>query len=332
MTKLKSGIASINQAFPRIFVRLAFGIIILLVFGMIKPSFLSASNLKMVFLVQTPTFLLLSCAMTIAILLGGIDLSIGSSMGLSTCACAMLLKSTENPVLSIVLALLVGMAVGAFNGFLISKIKIPIFIATYGMDWVIKGFLYIMMNGLSIYGFVSSFRIIGTSYVGVFPVTFLIALVIMVLLIFAFHKTTFGKRFYATARNREATAIAGVSNMKMIISSYMVIGALAASAGIMYLSQLDAVDASIGENWTLKLVAITLLGGTQNNGGVGSVVNTFVGTLIYLFIMNALTIIGIPSTWQDAIIGCLVILSVSIETIGTKIQASNAKKALLKQA
>lgn len=330
MSDFKSTMHSINTAFPRIFMRLTFGFVIMAFFGIVNPNFLSASNLQMVLFTQAPTFLLLGCAMTIAILLGGIDLSIGSSMAISTCTCALLLKSTENPFLSIAAGICVGMVVGAANGFLISKIKVPTFIATYGMDWVIKGVLYIMMKGLSIFGFTQSFRIIGTTYYGSVPLTFVIALVILVVLIYLMHCTTFGKRFYATARNKEASAISGISNVKMFVGSYMMIGALAASAGIMYLSSLDAVDASVGENWTLKLVAITLLGGTQNVGGVGSTVNTVVGVYIYLFIMNALTTSGIPSTWQDAIIGALVILSVSIEAIGGKIHASNAKAALKK--
>ncbi len=313
---------SVQRAFPNIFLRLAFGAVIMIIFGIINPNFFAADNLRLVLLTQSPTFLLLSCAMTIAILLGGIDLSIGSSMAISTCTCALMLKATENPALSIIAGIMVGMCVGAINGVLISKVKIPTFIATYGMDWVIKGTLYIMMNGLSIFGFVESFRMIGTTSIGVFPLISIVTIVIVGLLIVLLHMTTFGKRFYATARNRSATVISGISSTKMIISSYMIIG---------FLSSLDAVDATLGENWTLKLVAITLLGGTQNNGGVGSVVNTMVGTFIYLFIMNALNTIGIPSTWQDAIIGGLVILAVSLEGIGLRIQATKSKAALKKQ-
>lgn len=328
MTSIKKGIESFNNKYPELLVRIIFGIIIVFIFGIVNPGFLSPQNLFMVIAVQSPFFVLLACAVTIGMILGGIDLSVGSCMAISTCTCALLLKQTENVFLSILVALLVGACIGIINGVLISKVKVPIFIATYGMDWLIKGILYILMDGLSIFGFTNTFLKLGKTKVGPFPLIFVITTIIVIIVFILMHKTTFGKRFYATSINKEATKISGISTVNVTIVSYIIVGLLAASSGVMYLSTLNAVDASIGENWTLKLVAITLLGGTKIKGGVGSVLNTVVGALIYLFIMNAMSTSGIPATWQDAVIGCLVILSVSIDAIGVLINNKKRKLAL----
>lgn len=327
LMKFKQMINKINTRFPRLIIRLVFMFVVLLVFGVINEGYLTWSNIIMVVTQQAPYFALLAFGMTTAILLGGIDLSIGSVMTLSACLCAMMLKMTGNVFISITVAMFAGMSVGVINGLLITKIKLPPFIATYGMDWVIKGTVYILMGGLSIFDFPTSFRSFGTGNIFGLPNLFIAMVVVFGLLLFLFHKSTYGNRFYAVARNPNATKLSGISVSAITTASYVLTGVLASIAGMLYIANLNAAEASLGEGWNLKLIAITLIGGTQMSGGVGSIANTLVGVFIYLFIMNGLNISGISLNWQDAIVGSLVILSVLIELVGSKMQGARKSKS-----
>ena len=199
------------------------------------------------------------------------------------------------------------------------------------MDWVIKGIIYILMGGFSIFDFPADFRIIGTGSVAGIPNIFIIALVITVILTILFHKTTYGTRFYAAARNRTATEISGISTRKIISISYIISGILASIVGILYVAKLNAAEATLGEGWNLRLIAITLIGGTQMSGGVGSIANTVVGVIIYLFIINAINTSGISANWQEAIVGGLVIISVVIEYISGKVKTRRAGNLISKE-
>ena len=318
--KINSFINAVNTRFPRLIMRFSFMVVIILFFGVINKGYITVENIWMVISQQAPYYALLAFGMTTAILLGGIDLSIGSVMTLAACLCAVLIKTTNNIFLAIVVSILSGVIVGIANGILITKVKLPPFIATYGMDWVIKGSVYILMGGLSIFDFPNSFRIIGTGSIGKIPNIFIFMVFALCFLIFLLHKTTFGNRFYAVARNREAAKLSGISSDLIITISYIITGILAAIAGLLYIANLNAVEASLGEGWNLRLIAITLIGGTLMEGGIGSVANTVIGVFIYLFIMNGLNTSGISANWQDAIVGALVIVSVFIEFIGTRMK------------
>lgn len=269
-------------------------------------------NIKNMIMIQAPFVLIYSFGMTLAVITGGLDLSLGSVAAFSTCAAAFLLIQ-GNIVLGILVCLLIGAGLGMLNGILITKAKVNSFIATYGMDWVIRGAVYIMMSGAMIYHFSSEFKVIADG--GVLGVSnlLIIAVAILAILLFVFQKTVFGRNVYMTGANSRVTRLTGVNTDAVIIVVYMVSGSLASAAGLLYVARLDCAEAFLGKNFGLQALAATLIGGTSLQGGKGGVGSTVVGVLIIVFLMNCLNVLKVSSLWQDAVFGVVIVVSALLE-------------------
>jgi ribose transport system permease protein len=269
-------------------------------------------NIWNMIMIQAPFVLIYSFGMTLAVITGGLDLSLGSVAAFSTCAAAFLLIQ-GHIVLGIAVCILIGAGLGMLNGLLITKARVNPFIATYGMDWVIRGAVYIMMNGAMIYRFSPRFRVIADgSVLGVSNLV-IIALAIFGVLVFVFQKTVFGRNVYMTGANSRATRLTGVNTGLLVTVVYMISGALAASAGLLYVARLDCAESFLGKGYGLQALAATLIGGTSLQGGKGGVGNTVIGVLIIVFLMNCLNVLKISSLWQDAVFGVVIVLSALLE-------------------
>ena len=297
--------------------RIALLIIIVIGFGLFNRSMLALSNIVNVINQQAPFLILYSFGMTLAIITKGIDCSIGSIVALSSCVAAYFIQSGST-VGGIVVGLLIGLACGCINGLLITKIKLSPFIATYGMDWVVRGVAYIIMGGSMIYNFRDDFRIIATGSVFGISSLLIIAVAVSAILIIALKYTIYGRNLYATGSNPKATKLSGVNTDRIIISVYAISGFLAAVAGLLYIARLNAAEALIGQDFTLKAIAATLIGGTSFQGGRGGVVNTIIGALIMVFLANGMNLLGISNLWQDVVFGIIIILSALIEKIASR--------------
>jgi ribose transport system permease protein len=269
-------------------------------------------NIKNMIMVQAPFVLIYSFGMTLAVITGGLDLSLGSVAAFSTCAAAFLLIQ-GHVALGILVCLLIGAGLGMLNGLLISKAKVNPFIATYGMDWVIRGAVYIMMSGAMIYHFSREFKMIADGSVLGISNLVLIAAGIFAVLLFVFQKTVFGRNVYMTGANSRVTRLTGVNTDAIIIIVYMVSGSLAAAAGLLYVARLDCAEAFLGKNFGLQALAATLIGGTSLQGGKGGVGNTVVGVLVIVFLMNCLNVLKVSSLWQDAVFGVVIVVSALLE-------------------
>lgn len=275
-------------------------------------------NIFSVIMSQAPYMLIYSFGMTLAIITGGLDLSIGSVAAFSSYVAAIIIISGQ-----VVLGLLVGLAIGAvigiINGILIAKLKLPSFIATYGINWVIRGFVLYMLSGKKIFGFSDAFK--GIAQGEIFQFTnairlsnpFLIAVIIFLILWFVLKKTTFGRNVYAIGANVNATRITGINTQSITMIVYMASGMLAAVAGMLYASVLDCAEPHIGTGYGLLAIAATLIGGTSIAGGKGGVGNTIIGVLIIVFLANALLVVGVSHLWQDAVFGLVIILAALME-------------------
>jgi ribose transport system permease protein len=269
-------------------------------------------NIKNMIMIQAPFVLIYSFGMTLAVITGGLDLSLGSVAAFSTCAAAFLLVR-GNIALGILACLLIGAVLGMLNGILITKAKVNPFIATYGMDWVIRGAVYIMMGGAMIYHFSSGFKVISDGSLFGVSNLLIMAVAILAVLLFVFQKTVFGRNVYMTGANSRVTRLTGVNTDAVIIVVYMVSGALAATAGLLYVARLDCAEAFLGKNFGLQALAATLIGGTSLQGGKGGVGNTVIGVLVIVFLMNCLNVLKVSSLWQDAVFGVVIVVSALLE-------------------
>ncbi len=295
--------------------------IILLIVIVIVASFNANDPVENIFTVvmsQAPFMLIYCMGMTLAILTGGLDLSIGSVAAFSSYIAATLIIQ-GNVVLGIIVGLAIGAAIGITNGLLISKLKVSPFIATYGMDWVVRGVVLFILAGQKIFGFSEGFTSISKGSVVEFTKTmkisnpFIIAGVIFLVLLFLMRKTTFGRNVYCVGANAKATSITGVNTGRIIILIYMISGLLASIAGLMYAAVLDCAEPNMGSHYGLMAIASTLVGGTAISGGKGGVGNTIIGVLIMVFLTNALAVLGISHLWQEAVFGVIIIFAALME-------------------
>jgi ribose transport system permease protein len=275
-------------------------------------------NIFTVIMSQAPFMLIYCFGMTLAILTGGLDLSIGSVAAFSSYIAATLIIQGQ-VVLGIIVGLAIGAAIGMTNGLMISKLKVSPFIATYGMDWVVRGVVLFILAGQKIFGFTEGFTSISKGAVVSFTNTmkisnpFIIAVVIFLVLLFLMRRTTFGRNVYCVGANSKATRITGVNTSRVIIIIYMISGLLAAIAGLMYAAVLNCAEPHMGTQYGLMAIAATLVGGTAISGGKGGVGNTIIGVLIMVFLTNALAVLGISHLWQEAVFGLVIIFAALME-------------------
>lgn len=273
------------------------------------------TNLLNIILDQFPVLLLLAAGMTMVIIMKGIDLSIGATVAFSATLAALTMKATQNVLLGIAVSVLVGAVIGVANGTLIAVIKVPPYIATISMKWILTGLCYVILNGSSVYDFPPGFKAMmqSTKYNYL-----LISVVIIGILAFVMGRTVFGRQVYATGTNDAAAAISGIKTKKITMIVFVAAGILSAVTGIMYMSFLGGVDATLGASFPIRAIAASLIGGNAFGGGKGKVTNAIVGALIMLVLTNGLLHLGIAAEWQQFVLGAVIILAVIAESLNTK--------------
>jgi ribose transport system permease protein len=257
--------------------------------------------------------------MTISIILRGIDLSQGAAVALITCVCGMLLRSTGNSLLAILVALALGGVIGLVNGLLIAKIKVPAFVSTYSMRWLLNGIALVLLGGRQIYDLGPTFRKL---FIGSQWTFFIIMAVVTALLSLLMNRTVLGRQIYATGMNSAAARISGISTTRVTVYVFMISGCVVGLVSIMYLANLGTAEPNIGGNFAINSVAATLVGGTIIEGGNGSISNAVVGSLIILCLTNGMIQLGISVFWQQFIVGMVIILSIMMERGFQKVMGS----------
>ena len=296
-------------------------LVIIIGFSLTTENFYTLDNFTTDVMQQLPFLLIISMGMTMAIITKGIDLSIGSILALSSCVGAYFLQKGQD-LTGVLAALLIGLALGMMNGLLITKVHLIPFIATYSMNLVVRGLAYLFMGGLLYYGFSDRFRSLATgSFAGISNLL-IISMVLFFALLFVLKRTVFGRNVYAMGFNRNATTLSGINTDRVLISIYTVNGLLAAVTGLLYISRLNAAESTIGNDFTLKMIAATLIGGTPFSGGKGGIEKTIVGVLIMMFLTNGMNLNRVSSLWQDAVFGAVIVLSLLINKLGEKMTGS----------
>ncbi|HEY7449737.1 MAG TPA: ABC transporter permease [Vicinamibacterales bacterium] len=297
--------------------RLGGVLIISVILALLSDAFLSASNLLNV-LRQASLIFLLASGVTLVILAAGLDLSIGANVALSACLAATVIKLTGSIALGIVTGLSCGVVIGLVNGVLVTALRLPPFIATYGMLWVLHGITYWYMAGDTIYDFPPTFRALGSGYALGVPVPVYLMLGCLVAGGLFTRYTTYGHQIYAIGANTEVARLSGIPVRSRLNLVYTLSGAMAGLASVVYLARLNSAEADIGEPLMLPAIAAVLIGGTSLFGGIGSLSGTLVGALFLTLVLNGMNLLTIGANWQPLVTGVIVVAAAWVDIVARR--------------
>ena len=273
-------------------------------FGAINGNFFSLYNIQNIFK-QSSINGLIAFGMTFVILIGCIDLSVGSILAFVGYIAGILLVNYQLPIIIVIpVALLLGMTLGVINGVLVSKVKLQPFIATLVTMTIYRGVTLILSNGLPIRNINKAsevMKFINRGEIANLPISMVIYLVVFVILWFVLDKTLFGKYLYATGGNEEAARLSAVPVTKIKLSAYAISGFLSALAAILYISRYNSIYPNAGQGAELDAIAAVVIGGTSMSGGKGNIIGTLIGALIIAILNNGLNLLGLSSIYQEVI-------------------------------
>jgi ribose transport system permease protein len=292
--------------------RLAAAAAICVALSFASDVFLTSNNILNV-LRQASLVFLMASGLTLVILTAGLDLSIGANVALSACLAASIIKTTGSPLAGVAIGLGCGALVGLSNGVLVTVLRIPSFIATYGMMWMLTGITYYYMGGETIHGFPQSFRQFGSGYLLGVPIPVYVMIVFLVAGSFFAQRTVWGQQIYALGANPMSARLSGVPVERRLLLVYTVSGAMAGLAAMIMLARINSAQGDIGEELTLPAIAATLIGGTSLFGGSGTIVGTMIGALILTLVINGMNLLQINASWQPLITGTIVLVAVWID-------------------
>jgi ribose transport system permease protein len=285
--------------------------------SMFTPYFLTTNNLMGVFRSFSMTAIM-SIGMVMVIITGGIDLSVGSAMGLSSLVTALCFSFGLPTGICIAAGLAVGLAFGAVNGLLITGIGLPPFIATLGTLSIGRGLMYIITHGVPLTPDTpESFSVLGQGYLGFVPVPVIIMIVMVIVFSILMTKTRFGRHVYATGGNETAARLSGVKTNGVKMAVYVASSTIAALAGVISFSRYLSAEPASGFGAELDVIAAAAIGGASLSGGVGSVGGAVIGAALAGIIANGVVLMNINTYAQQAITGAVILIAVSMDVLRT---------------
>ncbi len=286
-------------------------IMLIIVMGILSPAFLSSFNILSV-MRQASINGLIAFGMTIVIISGGIDLSVGSSLAFSGMVAALLMQAGIPSSIAILGALTAGALVGMLIGLLISKGKLPPFIATLGGMISLRGMTLILSNGVPISRFGDEGLIawIGRGYVWFIPAPVVILFVMFAVFSVILKKTVFGKHVYAIGGNEKGALLSGINVERNKIFIYMISGFMSALAAVILTSRVNSAVPTAGEMYELYAIAAVVIGGASLSGGKGRASGTIIGAFIIAIINNGLNLLGVSAYIQQLVTGLIIIIAV----------------------
>ncbi|MDX2033473.1 MAG: ABC transporter permease [Blastocatellia bacterium] len=312
-------------------------VLLIAVFAWLSPAFLTTGNL-LILAKHVAINAILATGMTYVILTGGIDLSVGSIVGLAAMIAGGLInQGLALPMFGVIvyfnvwliigLTLLVGVLIGGVNGWLITRFRVAPFIATLGIMYVARGFALLRSNGATFPNLVgdaelgnTGFQLLGSgSFIGI-PVPIWLMVAFGVIGVFVANKTPFGRRVFAIGGNERAAELSGIRVNRVKLSVYMISGFCAAMTGLIIASQLLAAHPATGESFELNAIAAVVLGGTSLSGGRGGVGGTIIGAFVIGVLGDGLVLLGVSEFWQIVIKGIVIVLAVVVDQIQQRLQ------------
>lgn len=289
-------------------------ILLIVVINIMNSAFLDLSNLLNL-LRQVSINGLIAFGMTFVILTGGIDLSVGSILALSSAFTAILITSGLDPIVALIVGVLGGFLLGVFNGVLVTFGSMAPFIATLATMTIFRGLTLVVTDGNPITNLGDSymFQLFGKGYFFGIPVPAVTMIIVFIILAIILQKTTFGRHTYAIGGNEVASKISGIKVNRVKILIYGISGLMSALAGAILTSRLNSAQPTAGTSYELDAIAAVVLGGTSLTGGKGRIVGTFIGVLIIGVLNNGLNLLGVSSFYQQVVKGIVILIAVLID-------------------
>jgi ribose transport system permease protein len=290
-------------------------VVISAVLAVMSPVFLSPFNLRTV-LLEITTNMYIALGMTVVMILGGIDLSVGSIVAMSGTLTVGFMALNGWPMwLAVICGLAIGAAVGAFNGLVVAYFKIPSFIVTLAMLNVARGIAYVYSGGQSTRMMDAAFTGIGSGYLWVIPLPVVYMVILVAIFIVLMNRTKFGTYVYAIGGNRRSAELSGVPIKRVEIITFTLSGLLAGFAGLVLAARMFSGQPSVGVGYELDAIAACVLGGASLSGGIGRISGTIFGAIIIGIISNGLVLINVSSFWQLVVKGVIILVAVVIDSL-----------------
>jgi len=280
-----------------------------------SPYFLTTANISAVF-VQMSFIAIIAVGQTMVIVTAGIDLSVSTIVALAGVVSTMLVVDNHFGVAAGMIAgVVAGGVVGLLNGVLITRVRLPPFIATLGTLSIVGGVALLLTNGESVFGVPQSFNALGGGDLGPIPVPIVVMVVVAALGSFVLARTTLGRSAYAIGGNPETARLSGINIRRVLTTIYVIQGLLAGLAGVMVASRVVTGQPTAGTNYNLDAIAASVIGGASLFGGEGSVIGAMIGALLMELIANGSDLLNISTFWQDVIVGVVILLAVFYDQI-----------------
>jgi ribose transport system permease protein len=279
------------------------------------PIFMTFANWSAL-LLQVSVECIVAIGMTILLASGGFDLSVGSTFALAGAVTAMAIVSGVVPPIALLLGLGTGAVIGFLNGFIIARIGINPFVTTLAMMSMVRGLLLVITRGRNISGLPESFRVLGQGSLYGIQNPIWIALLMVLIGDILLRKSRFFRQNYYIGGNERAAVLSGIRVERLKIFNYAFTGVLAAFAGILMTARLGAASVTAGTGLELKVISAVIIGGASLKGGEGTILGSFLGSLLMCILVGALTILGVDVYWNTLVIGATLLLAVLIDTFG----------------
>ncbi len=299
----------------------------IILFGILAPNFLTIDNMIRV-IQNNAEIAMVSIGMTIVMLLGGIDLSVGSVMGVIAILIGYMLQANINIFIIVIAAIGIGIAVGFVNGFLVAKFQIPDMIVTIATMNIWKAVIFALLGGKWLTGLNPSWAVVSRAKFFGIPVLLLLIIAVYAVFYYFLMYRRFGRYIYATGCNPQSANLSGINIKKIKLISYCISGGIAAIAAMLYIARMGSVEMTIGSDLPIACIAAVTIGGTGAKGNVkrGSVIGTLAGVLFIAFLKNGIVILGIPSLLENCFIGLLIVISVLFDTMTASTRAGKRNR------
>lgn len=283
---------------------------------LLSPSFLTPRNLLNILNQSTPLFII-ACALTLVIIGGGFDLSTGAIFGVAAVSAAWLAVNVD-PVVAIIAAPLIGLALGSLNGIIITAFNVHSFLVTLATSLVYRGMAILITDGKLVPVRIEEFAWLGRSKIELVNVAVIVMFGFMLLMMFVLNRTTLGRAIFAVGGNEEAALLSGIRTNLVKIITFAISGGAAGLAGVITVSRLSMGEPQAGTGLEFEAIAAVILGGTSIMGGAGAIWRSMAGVLLMALIGNGFNILNVNPFFKDLTTGVIIVLAVALAATGNR--------------
>ena len=304
----KKELGSVLRNFALVFIIIA----IIVVMSFVSPVFMTSKNIINI-IRQISINGIIAVGMTFVILTGGIDLSVGSVVAITSVIVGSMLQGGSNWLVACIVALLISLVFGAFNGFMIAYVGFQPFIATLATVTMGSGFALAYSDGKPFTISNESFLKIGQGYLGAIPIPIVLLVIVVAIGLIILKTTTFGRYVFAIGGNKNAAKLSGVRTRRVELMVYVISALCASIVGLILSARISSGQPTAGEGYELDAIAATAIGGTSMTGGVGSLTGTIFGFVLLGLMTNSMNLLNINSFYQEIVKGILIIIAVFLD-------------------